>query len=317
MGNIFKTKYFDIQTNLKEKRFLYAIFNNILVKHGGSMKKITIITDTICDIPIIELEKKNIKYVPILVEINGITYKDKIDITNREFYEMISDKSTYPKTAQISPGAFEDIFKEELAKGNEIICITISSGLSGTYNSAHIAKTLLDSKDIHIIDSCSATMGQGALVLRAAKMLEDGCVDVSDIISELNHMIKKQESLIVLENMEMLKRGGRIPSSVATIGGFLNIKPTLTFKSGKLEMLGKCRGFKAAVKQAVSKICSSDIDTQYPITVAHANNLEACLDFINQLNEKIPSLKIETSEVGPAIGSHSGEGALAIFYQTK
>lgn len=76
------------------------------------MKKITIITDTICDIPIIDLEKKNIKYVPILVEINGITYKDKIDITNREFYEMISDKSTYPKTAQISPGAFEDIFKE-------------------------------------------------------------------------------------------------------------------------------------------------------------------------------------------------------------
>ena len=116
---------------------------------------------------------------------------------------------------------------------------------------------------------------------------------------------------------KFLEPGGRIPSSVATIGGFLNIKPTLTFKSGKLEMLGKCRGFKAAVKQAVSKICSSDIDTQYPITVAHANNLEACLDFINQLNEKIPSLKIETSEVGPAIGSHSGEWALAIFYQTK
>lgn len=277
---------------------------------------IKIITDTTCDLPKGLIEKYNIKSLPITIDIDGNSYKDGIDISTSEFYSKIKDTDTLPKTAQINPLVFEETFKEELDKGNKIICITISSKLSGTYNSAHIAKNSLGSDDIHIIDSKGASMTYGLVVLEVVKMINLG-LDIHTIIEKTNDFINRQKSIVFINSLEMLKKGGRLSPSSIFIGSLLNIKPIIEFKDGELVATNKVRGRKKAFKHLADFIKNHNIDESVDIYVTHSNDTESCTEMIKLLNSNGIHNNIKVAEIGPAVGTHLGEGAIAIFFAEK
>lgn len=277
---------------------------------------IKIITDTTCDLPKGLIEKYNIKALPITIDIDGKTYKDGIDISTSEFYSKIKDTDNLPKTAQINPLVFEETFKEELDNGNKIICITISSKLSGTYNSANIAKNSLDSDDIYIIDSKGASMTYGLVVLEVAKMINLG-LDINTIIEKTNNFINRQKSIVFVNSLEMLKKGGRLSPSSIFIGNLLNIKPIIEFKDGELVATNKVRGKKKAFKHLADFIKNHDIDDSVDIYVTHSNDTESCTEMIKLLHSNGINNNIRVAEIGPAVGTHLGEGAIAIFFASK
>lgn len=280
------------------------------------MGKISIITDTTCDLSIDVLNNRGIGYIPLNVEINGVNYKDRITITTAEFYNKIKEKDAFPRTSLISPSDFEEVFQTELNSGNEVIYISVSSKLSGTYNSANIAKNNIRSEKINVIDSQTGSSGMAILVLEANRMVSQG-LNSTEIIENISNLISRQKCMIYVENMEMLKRNGRIPPALAAIGNVFKIKPILTVKDGNVELFGKARGKKIAFKQISENILSEDIDLTYPIMVAHANNAEYATDIINLLKENLKNAKFIISELGPAMGSHSGESAIAIWVTIK
>lgn len=276
------------------------------------MQNITIFTDTTCDLDLDYLESIGVKYLPLTIEIGNSTYKDRIEITSSEFYEKISAKDVYPKTSLVSPQDFEDNFRRELESGNDVICITISSGLSGTYNSAILAKNNIESDKLHVIDSKAGSVGVGMVVIEAAR-LSKICSTSAEIVEKLNDLISKQTSFIYVESMEMLKRNGRIPSALAAIGGLLRIKPILTLKDGNLEVLTKARGQKIAFNYMVDEISKESLNLDYPFMIGHADNKEYAEIIKNKLLEHYPEAKFIICEIGPTIGSHSGKDALALW----
>lgn len=276
------------------------------------MQKITIFTDTTCDLDLDYLDSIGVKYLPLTIEIGNSTYKDRIEITSSEFYEKISAKNVYPKTSLVSPQDFEDNFRRELEFGNEVICITISSGLSGTYNSAVLAKNNIESDKVHIVDSKSGSAGVGMVVIEAARLAKE-CDTSTEIVEKLNDLISNQACFIYVESMEMLKRNGRIPSALATIGGLLKIKPILTLKEGKLDVLTKARGQKTAFNYIVDELSKESLNLDYPFMIAHADNKDYAENIKNKLLNHYPDAKFIVCEIGPTIGSHSGKDALALW----
>jgi DegV family protein with EDD domain len=280
------------------------------------MSKITVVTDSTCDLSIEFMKENNIKFLPLAVDMGDRTYKDKIEISNAEFYERIKDKTVIPKTSQVTPFAFDEVFREELEKGNEVICITISGVLSGTNSSANIAKEALGSDKIHIIDSKSVSLGEGYLVYTALKMADEGR-SAAEIVEHIEGLIKKLDVIISFDTMEMLKRGGRISAAKAAIGGILGIKPMLTIIEGTLEPVGKAKGKKAAYKEMVQYLKDKDINLEKSVMVVHSNDVEGCDKMVEVLRTEFGTADIMTSEIGPVVGTHAGPGALGIFFIRK
>lgn len=277
---------------------------------------IKIIVDSTSDIPKELVEKYKIRVLPITVDINGVIYKDKVDLYEEEFYSKIKEKDVIPKTAQINPSVFEEAFREELEKGNEIICMTISSELSGTYNSANIAKNIMESEKIHVIDSRSATMGFGLIAIELAKLVEEG-KNIEEVLVKAKSLIERQGAIGYVNSLEMLKRGGRISASTAMIGGALGIKPILTILDGKIESIGKARGKKNAIKQLINAIKENNIDEEVGLYIAHSNIEEGCEPDLESLVNNDVNIKTTISTIGPAVGTHVGEGTFVVFYVKK
>ena len=277
---------------------------------------IKIIVDSTSDIPKDLVEKYKIRVLPITVDINGIIYKDKVDLYEEEFYSKVKEKDVVPKTAQINPSVFEEAFREELEKGNEVVCMTISSELSGTYNSANIAKDMIESDKIHVIDSRSATMGFGLIAIELAKSIEEG-KHIEEILAKAKSLIERQGVIGYVNSLEMLKRGGRISASTAVIGGALGIKPIITILDGKIESIGKARGKKNAIKQLINEIKENDIDEEVGLYIAYSNIEEGCESDLDSMVRNGINIKTTISIIGPAVGTHVGEGTFVVFYTKK
>lgn len=282
------------------------------------MKNITIVCDSSADLPLDFMEENNIKFLPLLVDLNGDLYKDKIDITNKEFFEKIAEKDVIVKSSQVTPYVFEEFFREEIEKGNEIICITISGKLSGTNSAANIARASLEehSNKITIIDSLTASAGQGYLVTKAAELREKG-LHYKEIVEKIENMVQRMRTVITLDSVEMLKRGGRLSASKALASSIMGIKPIITVKDGALEPCGKARGRKKSIKMLVEKLEEFKLDKEEKISIAHSNCLEDVHEFINLVKEKLGIENFNIQEIGSAVGVYSGLGAIAVFCLEK
>lgn len=276
------------------------------------MSNIVIITDSASDLSLDVMNQNNIKFASMLIELKGESFLDKVDLMPNDFYDKIKKENIMPKTSQPNPGTFERLFREELDKGNKIICITISSNLSGTYNSACIAKDLLESDDIFIIDSKCGSSGEGLIVLEAAKMISEG-LEVDDILSNLKTIINNLKTIISVDSIELLKKGGRISNSVAAIGTLLNIKPILTIEDGKVISFGKAKGTKSSHAKLIAYLEENGLTNESKIVISHAQNLEGALTIKNKLEENYLVDNIQIFDIGPTIGSYSDIGAIAIF----
>ncbi len=276
---------------------------------------VRIITDTMCDVPEAYKKMYDIGVMPLTVHFGNESYKDGKDITMEEFYAKLDVSENLPTTSQIPPVEFMEVFKKELESGNEIICINGSSKMSGTYNSAVLAKNQLNSDKIHIIDSEGVTLGSGMLAIKAARLAEQG-MDDKAIAAEIRSSVKRMKYFYIVDTLKYLHKGGRISLSANILGSILNIKPILTINDGKLELLEKARGIKKALTVTFDIIKDNGwslegkvVGINHTITPKNFKMLEEYL--VREYNVK----EIIRGEVGSVVATHAGPGAVAIYFE--
>jgi len=276
---------------------------------------ITILTDTMCDVPREFVEKYNIKVLPLLVNFGEESFRDGIDITVDEFFKRLETSQELPTTSQINPPQFESIFKEEIGKNNTIIGILGSSKLSGTYNSAIIAKNTIADDNIHIIDSEAVTLGAGLLVIKAARLAQEGR-KAEEIVEEIEEAKKRLKQFFIVGNLKYLYKGGRISLSASVIGSILNIKPIITTADGKLEMLEKTRGVKKSISMMMDMIKDNGWSLDDKVIGINHTICPEYADYVEELiNMEYKPREIIRGEVGSVVGTHAGPGCVALHFE--
>lgn len=276
---------------------------------------IRIYTDNACDLDRKVLDELGVHCLYITTMLNGKTYLDRCDLEPPDFYRMLEETNCVPTTAQINPQTFIEEFEPVINNtADDIIYIGFSSGLSGTCNSACIARDQLDPGRITIIDSKSASVGLGLTVIRAARASARG-LSKSEIIAEIEDNINRIEHIFIVGNFEMLKRGGRVSATAATLGNLLNIKLILHFVDGKIVPLEKDHGLKKAKKRLIEIMeeRGSDLKNQL-IGINHSRDLQGALELQEMIRDHFGCQDFIISEIGAVIGSHVGAGTISVFF---
>ena len=278
------------------------------------MQKIKIITDSTIDIPSELLEKNDIEVMPLLINFGEDSYLDGVEITPSEMIERINKENVLPTTAQITPIRFEETFKKYLDQGYKIITLLLSSEMSGTYQSACIAKEMLETEDIVVVDSRNVSSGLGLLTLRACKLRDNGA-SIQEIEEELIKVRDKIKCTLNFESLDNLVRGGRLPKVAGAIGTALGLRLILEIKDGKIGVKDKVRGSKKALKKLISDFESSDVDFNEPIVLLELLNEDVYFGIKNYFEEK--NIEYIDAKVGCAVGIHSGIKPCGIFFTEK
>lgn len=276
---------------------------------------IRIITDSAADYSAQEIARRQITCIPMGISFGDEQYLDGVDLTKEEFYEKLLEGKAFPKTSQPSPTTFINCFEEAKAAGDDVIVILIAGVLSGTIQSAVLAKDMVEYDNIYIVDSQNATLGMRILVDRAVILREQGCT-AQEIVEELRKLIPRIRLYAGLETLEYLYRGGRLSKGQAVLGNLVNLKPIITVtEEGSVELYGKQIGMRQAFKQ-IARIVEEDApDVDYPVYFLYAYDKKNCVDFIQYLRKK--GMDFGTPKmrgIGATIGSHIGTGAFGIVY---
>ena len=281
---------------------------------------IRIITDSACDLSTERIQKYNIDVIPILVYLNDVEYKDGETLKATELYNNMRDGKIY-KTAQIPPQVFTEKFTEYAKKGEQCIYIAFSSGLSGTYNSAMMAKNeVLEDYpefDIDIIDTKCASVGFGLVVYKAAQMAYQGKMK-DEIIQAVNFYSQHMEHIFTVDDLEYLYRGGRVSRAAAIVGSMLNIKPILDVEDGKLIPIEKVRGRNKVLKRMIDIMEERGVDlANQTIGINHGDDIDGAMKLKEMIESKFGCDKFVINIIGCSIGSHSGPGTLSVFFLSK
>jgi len=282
------------------------------------MANYVIITESTTDFAPEMINELQLVVLPLQYRIGEDTYSDRVGggLTQVEFYNRLRQGGT-ATTAQINPAVFEEEFEKVLAEGKDVLYIGFSSGLSGTYNSALIAKDVLLDKyperKIICIDSLCASMGEGLYVWYAAKLRDEG-KSIDQVAAWLEENKLNLCHWFTVDDLNHLKRGGRISPTVAFVGTLLGIKPVLHVdNAGHLINVSKVRGRKAALDALVSKFKETALRPDQTVFISHGD----CLEDAQYVAEQIKALgttNVEISFIGPVIGAHSGPGTVALFF---
>ncbi|WP_066501951.1 DegV family protein [Abyssisolibacter fermentans] len=286
---------------------------------------IKIMADSTCDLPKDIIDKYNISIAPLIVNINGRSYRDKVDITANEFYEMFASLEKNPTTSMPSPDEYLKIINKAVEEGyTEILCICMSSGTSGAYQSAVIAKDYYfeeypDSNvKIHVVDSKSMSHGSGWLILKSARMRENGAT--FEELVEFNEKYKKNiKHFLSIDDLSHLIRSGRLSNASAFIGKLLKLRPIMTMKHGKGSIVAKERGEKKVLKHYISEFIDRN---DWYLTDFIIIGYTSAIEVANRLKDKILDETkfdgdIYIMQMGVAVGTHVGLGAISMFFLEK
>ena len=286
------------------------------------MSNIRIVTDSTADLTPELVERYGIKVVPLEVLVEGKVYKDKIDISNDEYYKLLQSAKELPTTSQPSPAAFAEAYRELAAEDAEhIISIHISSELSGTYQSSVLAAGLVDGAvKVYNFDSRTATMGLGLIVLSAARLVEEG-LELNVILQRIEEIIQKTAIYFLLDSLDNLHKGGRIGKASHLFGSLLNIKPVLCLSDGVISAYEKVRGNKdnKALERLIAILAEKiDPDKKLYCTVGYCDNREIADYMVEKLKEKVQCDEFIYLQIGSVVATHIGMGAVGLaFYQLK
>lgn len=278
---------------------------------------VRIITDSGLDIP--GEKDPRLTVIPLAITFGTTTYADGVDLTNDRFYELLIESDELPKTSQATPFTYTQEFEKVRDAGDEAVVITLSSKLSGTYQSAVTAAADFDG--IYVVDSKNVTIGQGILVQYALKLAEED-YPAKTIAEALEDARERICLLALLDTLEYLKRGGRIPKSVGTIGEMLAIKPVVGVKDGEVVMLGKARGSKNGRSQLHQQVDKQGIEFGMPVLLGYTGLSDALLrKYLNDnraiWEDKVAEADLPICSVGATIGTHVGPGAIALAFFGK
>lgn len=276
------------------------------------MEKIKIITDSSADLPKEIFDKLDITVLPLLINFGEDSYLDGIEInTDTMFKRIESNPEVFPNTAQVTPVRFEEAFRKYLAEGYKIICINISSGMSGTYQSASLAKNIIESDDIYVMDSRNVTSGLALLVYRAA-ILRDQGKTFNEIIEDLEEKKSTISSSLCFESLDNLVRGGRISKTVSVVTGVLGIKLILEVKDGLISVKDKVRGGKKAAKRIIKDLEELGHLEGMPVVLTNVNNVEVYGIIKEYLEDN--NIDYIVADVGCSVGIHSGNNVTGLFF---
>lgn len=284
------------------------------------MRDFVIMTDSCCDLPKEYIYGNNIPFAMLPFSYNGREYLDDLgqSLSHKQFFDDLRD-GALPNTSQANSESFYKIFKSAVENGKDVIYIGVSSGLSGTYNSANIGKIAIleefPNTCIYIIDVLTASLGQGLMVMKAVEMKNEGYT-LEQIVCEIEKNIQKLNTYITVQDLNFLKRGGRISNVAATLGLVLHIKPILTINQvGRVMPVLKVRGRKKSLTK-IAEIVKDKIENPETQTIAicHADCYDEAVRLKEEILAKVVVKEVIIHYIGPVVGRFSGPEALAVFF---
>ncbi len=278
------------------------------------MPKVAIVTDSTVDLPRNLAQQHGIHIAPQQIIWGTDTYRDGVDMSPQQFYERLKASKENPRTSQVSPGVFKEIFQDALRNADALLVILLSSGLSQTYNSAVLARNDLPNAKIEVVDTRIISMAMGYMCLIAAKMLAEG-KSLEETKRKIENMSPLSNLVFTVDTLDYLHRGGRIGGAQRFIGNALNFKPVLNVKDGKVDALERVRTKKKAVDYIINVVAERTAD-KGPVHLAaiHANAESEAKELLEAANARIKPVESMITPVSPAIGTHTGPGTVGLAY---
>lgn len=278
---------------------------------------IRIVIDSTSDVTQEIIDKYNLVMVPLTVNFEHESFMDKIELSTEAFFEKLSSSEKLPTTSQVSPGIFVRAFSDILLNGDEVLGIFLASEFSGTYESARIAKDMIGSDRIHIIDSRSVCLGTFSLILEAIELVNQN-KNINEIVESLENVKDKIVAVAALDTLKYLEKGGRLSKGQAVVGSLLNIKPIIGISEGKLSVIDKIRGKNKTIKWFDEWIEKNNFNlSDKTVLLFHARNTEQLKILRETIEHKYKIKNIIEAEVGAVIGTHAGPGVLAVGFLNK
>ena len=277
--------------------------------------KIKIVTDSSADIPAELAQKMGITIVPLYVRFGDNIYRERVTITDEEFYDKLVNGAVHPVTIQPSPQDFVEVYKKMASEADAIISIHISSKLSGTHNSALLAKNMLENAyPITVIDSQAVSMSLGLIVLMAAEAAQKG-KDLDEILTMVTNAIPKTYLFGLLDTLKYLLLGGRIGKAKALVGSLLGVKPILALKEGEVVPSGQARNRAKGIDRLLDDL--KKIPDVADIAVMHSTTPEDAQKLATQISSIVKNVPVRIVRLGTTLGVHVGPGALLVACRQK
>lgn len=271
---------------------------------------VKVITDSVADLPRQVVENLGILIVPLLVRFGTAEYRDGVDLTMSEFYSLLEHSPDFPVTAFPPATAFAEAFEKTSAEGHDVLVITLSQKLSGTYNSAVTARTMIDpGHNIEIVDSGCAAMMEGFIAMRAAQAAQAGA-SLTEAAAAAAETREQVHMLSTFRTLEYLRRGGRIGKAKAFLGSTLKVHPFITLKDGLVRPAGAATSRTRAVEKLIA--FAGKFSRIEELAVEHTESPDEAAFMIERLGDYYPSERIHLSEMTPVIGAHTGPGTLVV-----
>lgn len=275
---------------------------------------IQIITDSSADLTPAEAKRLGVEIVSMSIQFGERSYRDGVDLDKAQFYELLTQSKESPSTAQPAPTDFLKPLEAVRAAGDEAVIITLSSALSGTYQSAVIAKDMCDYGPIYVVDSLSATAGVQILVEYACRLRDQG-LEAKEIAEKVDTVKGRIRIFAVIDTLEYLRRGGRLSTLQAGLGTVTKLKPVIAVREGAVVVVGKSFGTVAATKQLLKFLSEHPVDGDFPAFALYSDDKSRVDDFLPRLEEQesLPQ-DLRFCAVGPTIGTHVGPGVVGMAY---
>ncbi len=280
--------------------------------------QVKIVTDSSAHLPHEQRQKHDISVVPLKAIFGTKEYRDEIDLSNEQFYEMLPKAKEHPTTSQPSAGEFMEVYRPLLDAGREIVSLHLPSKLSGTYASACAAKTELETQlkkavPLSIVDTPWLSMALGLLCIAAAQAAETG-KSREEIVAMVNALIPRLNLIFVLDTLEYLRRGGRIGGARAMLGSMLNVKPMLQIENGLVEPLEQPRSRAKALKRLLQIMEERTDHKPVHASVLHAMCPDDAAALEKQVRAQFHCKEFYMTEIGPVIGVHTGPNAIGLAF---
>jgi DegV family protein with EDD domain len=277
-----------------------------------AIRTLHVVTDSSCDIPNALLERYAITLIPMSVDIDGVDYLEGVDITPAEFFEKMARSPDLPKTSQPAPAAFAEAFDALAGKG-QVLCVTVSSKLSGTYQSACLA-TQLSGADVTVFDSLNASLGHGLQVLKACELAAAGRT-LDEIVAELTAYRDGLNTLVLLNTLENIVRGGRLSRFQGSVGKVLDIRVLLHNEDGEVVLLEKVHGRRKLMERALQTLRELRPDLSgRDVGITHFSNREDTDTLVRAVIECCHPRGFVINEMGSSMAAYAGEGGIILSF---
>lgn len=280
--------------------------------------KIAVITDSTAYLDQAYIDKYNIRTIALNVIFDDEVYKELSEISTEDFYKRMRNEKQLPTTSQPAMGQYVELLESLKDEGyTDVIAVHLSSGISGTYQTAVTLNDMVEGINVHAFDSEISCSVQGFYALKAAQLIEQGMTVIDNILEQLENMKQNTNAYFIVDDLNNLKKGGRLNSAQALVGTMLQVKPLLHFVDTKIVPYDKVRTKKRAMKRIEEQLAKEvEGSKNLSIVIIEGNDKETALSWKAQVEEQFPDAQIIMSYFGPVIGTHLGEGSLGLGFTT-